>query len=341
MTVPRLRSETRPAALRRRLVTVPVVVILFILLTALLPLILVVALGADLVRWVRRRIPFVAVRLALSGWVYLAVEIFGLSVLMVIWVVSGFGTARDLSLRLTYRLQAWWAAILLGTIRVLFSVRFRVEGDEVVRPGPVIVMMRHASMADTLLPNALVTRRHGIFLRYVLKRELLIDPALDLAGNRLINYFVDRRSTDGDTEVRAVRALTIGLTESEGVLIYPEGTRFSRDRRERIIARLEERDPQLAARAARLRHVLPPRLGGSLALLDSHTPADLVFVTHVGLDGLARIEDLWEGGLIGASVEIAFWRVSHTEMPTGREARIDWLFGQWEKVDAWIDDRVA
>ncbi len=64
-------------------------------------------------------------------------------------------------------------------------------------------------------------------------------------------------------------------------------------------------------------------------------------MTHVGLDGLARIEDLWEGGLIGASVEIAFWRVSHTEVPTGRQARIDWLFGQWEKVDAWIDDRVA
>ncbi len=341
MTGPRPRSETRLAALRRRSVTVPAVIVLFVVATALLPLILIVALGADLVRWLRRRIPFMAVRMALSGWVYLAVEVFGLTVLVVIWLVSRFGTARDLSLRLTYRLQAWWAAILLGTIRVLFSVEFRVEGDEVVKPGPIIVMMRHASMADTLLPNALVTRRHGIFLRYVLKRELLIDPALDLAGNRLINYFVDRRSTDGDVEVRAVRALTVGLTENEGVLIYPEGTRFSRDRRERIIARLEERDPQMAARAERLRHVLPPRLGGSLAMLDPLTPADVVFITHVGLDGLARIEDLWEGGLIGASVEVAFWRVSGTEIPPGRDARIDWLMAQWEKVDAWIDERVA
>ena len=327
--------------LRRRLVTVPSAVLLFVVATGLLPLILLGGLVVDIVQWAKRRRPFPVVRLILAGWVYLAVEVVGLAVLLVIWLVSGFGTARNLSLRLTYRLQAWWAAALWGAISSLFSVRLTVEGDEVVKPGPVIVMMRHASMADTLLPNALITRRHGVHLRYVLKSELLIDPALDIAGNRLINYFVDRRSGDGEAEVRAVGELTRGLAGDEGVLIYPEGTRFSEDRRERILRRLSERDAAMAARARRLRHVLPPRLGGSLAMLQAHTPADLVFVAHVGLDGLARVKDLWEGDLVGASVEVGFWRVPASEIPEDAAARVDFLFAQWERVDAWIDARLT
>jgi hypothetical protein len=56
-------------------------------------------------------------------------------------------------------------------------------------------MLRHASIGDTLLASALVGRPHGIFwLRYVLKRELLWDPCLDVVGNRLPHVFVDRAS---------------------------------------------------------------------------------------------------------------------------------------------------
>jgi hypothetical protein len=28
--------------------------------------------------------------------------------------------------------------------------------------------------------------------------------------------------------------------------------------------------------------------------------------------------------------------VPHSEIPTGREERIDWLFTWWETIDAWI-----
>jgi 1-acyl-sn-glycerol-3-phosphate acyltransferase len=321
--------------------TVPVAIVLFVMVTALMPLFAVLALIVDLVRWVRHKIPFVAIRVTAASWVYLAVEMFGLAVLLAIWLVTGFGTARQLSLKLTYRLQAWWAAALFGSLRALFGMELRVEGDEVVVPGPIIVMMRHASMADTLMPNLLITRRHGIFLRYVLKRELLIDPALDIAGNRLVNYFVDRRSADGDTEVMHVHALTRGLREDEGVIIYPEGTRFSGARRQRIIERLESGADDLADRARRLHHLLPPRLGGSLAVLDSLTPADVVFVAHVGLDGLARVKDLWGGGLVGAVVEVGLWRVPQDEIPDGESERIDWLFEQWGRVDDWIAERVG
>ena len=30
-------------------------------------------------------------------------------------------------------------------------------------------------------------------------------------------------------------------------------------------------------------------------------------------------------------------KVPRSEIPEGREARIDWLFGWWEEIDAWIE----
>ena len=43
--------------------------------------------------------------------------------------------------------------------------------------------------------------------------------------------------------------------------------------------------------------MLPPRLGGPLALLDEGRGADVVVCGHVGLDGFEYISDIWKGGL--------------------------------------------
>lgn len=131
-------------------------------------------------------------------------------------------------------------------MRALFGIRIEVMGGGEAVPGPVIVLVRHASIVDNLLSANLIARPHRIRLRYVLKRELLADPCLDVAGRRLPNYFV-RRGTGEARELERVRALANGLGSDEGVLICPEGTRFTPERRARAIGRIAERDPQLAA----------------------------------------------------------------------------------------------
>jgi len=311
----------------------------FILVTALLPILLLALTAYDLVRAARGRGRFAAVRLLLFGWVYLLVEVIALTVLLGFWLVSGFGRRRDRYVSLTYRLQGWWASALLGAMRFLFRVGLEVEGDEVVVPGPIILMMRHASLADTVLPSVLVLRRHGLRLRYVLKRELLWDPALDLAGNIMPNYFLDRRSTDAAAEVEQVRALGVGLGEGDGVLIYPEGTRFTPEKRERALEILRRRFPHLVERAEALRGVLAPRLAGVLALLEAGT--DVVVCAHVGFDGLSHVKRLWQGGLVGMKIQVAFWRIPAREIPAGEAERTDWLFAQWRLVDDWVCSHLA
>lgn len=333
-------DETRAETVRRRLRTIPPLVLGLVLVTALLPVLLVVGLLIDAVRRVMSGVPPTAARLVVCLWVYLAAEVVGLAALAAVWIFS-LGGRRGAWLReATWHLQQRWAGLLLGTVRVSFRVRLEVVGDDVIAPGPVIVLMRHASIADTLLPANLVAGPHGIRLRYVLKRELLADPCLDVAGRRLPNYFV-RRGTGEAQEVRRVRELAHGLGPGDGVLIYPEGTRFTPERRARAIARIAERDPRLAARADRLRHLLPPRLGGVGALLDGAPDADVVVVAHHGFDGLPLISDVLRGGLVGLVVRVRVTRVPRSKVPEAGAARTNWLYDLWQDVDDWLEQRFA
>jgi len=122
------------------------------------------------------------------------------------------------------------------------------------------------------------------------------------------------------------------------VLIYPEGTRFTESKRLRAIAHLGKRRPDLAARAEELRHVLPPRLGGPVALLGPVTPADVLVVAHTGFDGTAEVKDFLRGKMVRATIRVHFSRHSRDGIPEDNEGKISWLFDRWAEVDQWIHE---
>lgn len=319
---------------RRRARSIGTVIGGLVIATVLFPLLVVLAALFDAVLLITGRRRFVAVRLVLVGWVYLASETAGILALGVVWLASGGGRFQWLFLGATYAIQRWWTRSLFGVIRRVFQLRVEIEGSDQLTPGPILVFMRHASIIDNLLPGVLIAAPHGYKLKYVLKRELLSDPALDIAGNRLPNYFVDR-STGGDDEVSAVGALGMGLEPDEGVLIYPEGTRFTPERRARALARLESQ-PELLERARAMHNVLPPRPRGPLALLDARPAADVVVVAHTGLDGFSHISNILGGGLVGSTVRVRFQRFRAADIPSGDEQRVAWLYDRWQEIDTWI-----
>jgi 1-acyl-sn-glycerol-3-phosphate acyltransferase len=210
-----------------------------------------------------------------------------------------------------------------------------VENPEVAGPGPILVFARHASIVDNLLPYLLITRPAGVRLHYVLKYELLGDPALDIAGLRLPNHFVRRGSGEGAREIAAVGALAEDLGADEGVLIFPEGTRFREEKRAAAIAAAGRRSPEVKEIAEGYRSVLPPRLGGPLALLAA-SEADVVILAHRGLDGFATVADIWAGGIIGARVAVRLTRIPRSQIPAGRSEQAVWLHRVWAEVDDWV-----
>jgi hypothetical protein len=57
---------------------------------------------------------------------------------------------------------------------------------------------------------------------------------------------------------------------------------------------------------------------------------------HSGLEGIHGIPDLWGGALLGRTLRIAFWRLPASAVPTAREARIEWIYDQWDRLDGWL-----
>lgn len=330
-------DSSRGARWVRRVRGISIETLALVLLTILLPVALVLAFLVDLVLWLRSRKPFMAVRLVLMAWWFLLGELRGILTLGWIFVSNG-GRDTPRRRRGVYNLRIGWARQHLAGIRVLFGLKFEIEGLDDAGPGPVVILIRHASIIDNMLPDAIVAHRHGLGLRYVIKRELRMLPTIDIGGRWVPTNFVRRASGDAQAEVAKLRLLAQDLGD-EGILIYPEGTRHTDAKLARAQEIIRERQPQIAPLADRLRNVLPPRLGGPIAMLDAARGADVVLFAHVGLDGFEYISDIWGGGLVGTPVKLRFWRFPASEVPADEQELTRWLYERWQILDDWVGEQ--
>jgi 1-acyl-sn-glycerol-3-phosphate acyltransferase len=318
-------ASTSPT--KRRLLTITAYVLLGIALTALAPLWILTAFVVGLFR--RRR--FIVLRLLAFLWTYLVIEITGLALAALIYLLTPGRPERRQDL--FFRLECWWGSSLFRSLCRLLSLAVKVEGEDKILPGPVLVFIRHASIIDTAIPVTFLSNAHGLRLRYVFKRELLVDPCIDVAGHASPNYFIDRAGT-AKAELGGIRKLAEDLGE-EGVLLYPEGTRFTERKKRIALTRLARSHPELLAEAESYQYCLPPKPGGALTLLDAAPDTDVLIIAHRGLEGLAEVADLLSGSVVGKTVEVQIWRIPAEEVPEG-DGRRRWLFDWWKRVDDFV-----
>ena len=329
---------------RVRRVTGPLLVAALVAAVVLLPALVVVAVVASVFLPGRLRV----LRLLAFALVYLALEVAGLAVAAVLWVLSGFGRRLH-----TPRAQATHYTVLrllLDTLmRVaqrLFALRLVTDGtswsplDDGV-PGStnaMVVLSRHAGPGDSfLLVHTLMNRDHLRQPRIVLKDVLQLDPLIDVYLNRLPNSFVasDPAGRSGTTD--AVADLARDLGEEDALLIFPEGANFTPQRRVRAIQRLRDRSLASAVRRAEaLQHLLPPRPAGVTAALRAAPHADVVFVAHTGLEHLSTARDLWRGLPMDKTLHLRWWFVPAADVPAEDAELREWLYQWWETVDGWI-----
>ena len=303
------------------MIAVPAVFITLGVGVPLAPLVFVFAFVVD----AAARMPNLpTVRFVSLAYQLLALEVAAIVAALGLWV-SRRGIAAH------SRVQSWWAGQVVRAAWRSLHVRFEVTGEETIQPGPVIVLCRHASYVDALLPALIFGTRSGFQLRYVIAQELTWLPSLNLFGHRLPNVFVER-GTRADGQAERVGRLATGLTGDIAVVIFPEGQFPTAARRDRVLASVERSDPERFARVSALRHVLPPRPAGTIALMEAAPDVDIVVMAHRGLERLDNLRSLWREVPLAAPVEVQLSRVAS---PTTERER--WLDDQWASIDAWLD----
>lgn len=309
----------------RRPITIGGVVLALVVLVGTLPIWILLAPLFDLVR-AKFRLP--TLRLLGFALCWCVLEVCGVIASFAMFLV---GQARNR--RAHYALQRWWAKNLIRSLRLTCGLRIEVEGVDAFGDGPLVCFGRHASLGDALVSAWIMGSLARRFPRYVMKRELLLDPCLDIVGQRIPNYFVDRGSAAVRQEIAGIRAMAEGMGGRDVAVIFPEGTRASSDKRTYLVDRLERRQPERHVLFQELRYLLPPRPAGAVALLEAVPDADVTFMGHVGFDGLDTF-----GGILRRlaypepTAVVSFHTVARSEVPTG-EAFGPWLDAEWLALD--------
>lgn len=317
-------DQSRP----KWLITVPLMVLAMALLAATLPFTMLLAILLALLPGYRG-----APRALLFLCSYVVCEIAG--VLIGAWLWVRHRQNKSVFLAANFRLQCWWAAKLKKAAEVIFSVSFHSHNNAALDGPAAIMLPRHASIADTVLPMTYYAIPQKIRLRYVLKKELQWDPCLEIVGNRLPNYFIDRASQNSATEVAGVAHLLEDCPANQGLLLYPEGTRFSRDKHAQLTKKAQP-GSDLHSQLQRWPDLLPPRLGGCLAMLKANSGHDLLFFAHSGFEGSANFVELMNGSWSHSQVHMEFWRVPFAEIPTEPEAQKTFIFAQWDHMQTTV-----
>ncbi|WP_327090396.1 1-acyl-sn-glycerol-3-phosphate acyltransferase [Nonomuraea sp. NBC_01738] len=334
-----------PPRILRRLVLAPMVLVVTVFVVVTLPLwLLVVTLASLRLPPPQRR----GTRLVWFGVAWLVLECGALLACLGLWVASGFGgrLRRDQYEARHYALIRWFLSKVYGVAERVFRLTVEINepvpttGELAARlTRPVIVLARHAGPGDSFLLVYHLLALYRRKPRIVMKAALQYDPSLDVLINRLPNAFVPRRVAESGV-IDEITRLAATMDDDDALVIFPEGGNFTPRRRLLAIRRLEQKGlAREASRARGMDHLLPPRPGGAIAAIEACPSADVIFVAHTGLDDLITISDVWRRLPVAARITAQWWRVPAAEIPREHEARVRWLYDQWESIDAWIEER--
>ena len=317
----------------RRPVMVLGVAAMAVLLLLLLPVWLP---GLLLVDAVRRNWRFPLVRFTSFGLLWAWLETLGIIGAIALWVV---GQSRNKDAN--FVLQKLWTRGVVGALGLTVGLRIEVEGADELGDGPFIALCRHASLADSVMSAWVFMTASGLRPRYVLKKELKLDPCLDVVGHRLPNYFLDRSSSDVASELQGIEQMALGLSAHEIAVIFPEGTRANDVKRQRILERVREKSPERAEKLEKLKYLMAPKTAGVTALLSAVPNAKVVTMWHSGFDGMDSFRGIVRHLAKSAlRVHVKVTEHQRATVATG-EAFVAWLDDQWCAMDKAVGIRIS
>jgi 1-acyl-sn-glycerol-3-phosphate acyltransferase len=121
-----------------------------------------------------------------------------------------------------FAMARYWARVLLGALRLLCRLEYRVEGAANLPVGePCIALMKHSSSWETFAQAALLPPQV-----WVLKRELTWIPFVGW-GVRLLDCIAINRGAGGVAVRQLIEQGRERLARGQWIVVFPEGTRMA------------------------------------------------------------------------------------------------------------------
>ena len=268
---------------------------------------------------------------------YLLFQLVGMAMLFDVWFRHSLLSEGDTPQyrQKMHRVQRVWADYLARSTTRILALKFHVDSRYEFGDRKIILVARHTSVGDTFMPLVFASIPYEKSLGFVMKKELEWDPCIDLAVSRLDHIFITRGSVDAATETSEVGALAKS-EELDGVVIFPEGTRFTQKKWAQVKKSLEENGKEsLVNWMDENPNVLPPRPGGLIALMENNEDADVVFLAHRGFENARTFRDVLNSNFAGSDLYIKFWGTKFEDLPKEDSERREWLMKNWETVNAF------
>lgn len=125
-----------------------------------------------------------------------------------------------LPLRARFALARAWAQILLGALKGICNLGYRVEGMEHLPAGAHVALMKHSSSWETIAQAVLLPPQV-----WVLKRELTWIPFVGW-GLRQLHCIAIDRGAGGKAVRQMIEQGVRRLDEGLWIVVFPEGTRM-------------------------------------------------------------------------------------------------------------------
>jgi 1-acyl-sn-glycerol-3-phosphate acyltransferase len=219
--------------------------------------------------------------------------------------------------RLAVNIDTWWILNVLG-IELEIDDDLQVLGILSATDSPV-VMCNHQSWFDIFLLQTLISGR-GPILKFLIKVELLWVPVL---GWICLALNFPRLSRKGDAksrskDLRSVESASLRLADDPGgLLIFPEGTRFSQEKRG------NSDSPH--------QHLLQPKSGG-LTVIQRSMPED-TNVLDISIRYNRGDMNCWR--CMSGAVDEIYVKVESFQMRDVQDVT-EWLNKRWAVKDSWL-----
>ena len=329
--------------LPRRLLILPLMLVVTAVIFALLPVVAVVQAIVALGVVAGRRPRWRALRLWAFAAAYCAAECLSVLACLLLWLVSPVPRWRDSDRWRDrhVRVLTWYLDMLMHGAERTIALRLTLEsprGETIAADRPVIVLGRHAGPGASLILIRVLLRDRSRVPKVVLKEQLRLDPALDMLLTRIGCAFIGAGNGPGGA-VTAVAELASGLTPRDALVLFPEGRDWTPARHRTAVRRLRRKGmKEQADAAAAMPHVLPPRPAGTFAALETAPAAELAVFMHTGHDQLLGAASVWRALPLRQPLHMVWWNEPRPELASEEECA-QWLNEAWVDVNAWIAEQ--